>query len=454
MKSKAVLALSLFSIGGAALAQEGLLDPSYGILSSGRVVYGHDVPANNHDSPAGLVVDAQGRAYTVGVASDVNTTVWRATLAKLTPAGILDTGFGGDGKVVSTDVEGSFLATDIGRDSLGQLIVAGSRVFGNLITGDRDFMVCRFNTAGTAIDFAAPTNNHCRVVSFDLGGTNIDQVTSLQMLPDGSMFLVGYAENTNDFSTARIAIVKLTSTGALDLSFSNDGKMEFNYPGGGQAYIYDTDVSADGSLYLGGYVDLAASRAVLAIKINSNGIFDTAFGGDGFQAYHLDLGAQGFRDDTAYAIALMPDNKLLIGGGAQEALGMDAGFLIRVSASGGGFDTGFGNAGRIILGGNGTVKDIAVQSGNRIFYSRERIQAGARRFLIGKFIDDLQDTNFGPGGTIDFGFGYAEANDVPGEIAISDGRVVVLGLVKKSAADGEFGVARLRGDAMFADRFE
>lgn len=94
---------ALLLASGAALSQEGALDPTYGTLGSGRVVYGFDLPANGFDSPAGLVVDAQGRAYTIGLSSEQNNTVWRATLARLTANGGLDNTFGIGGKVVSTD---------------------------------------------------------------------------------------------------------------------------------------------------------------------------------------------------------------------------------------------------------------------------------------------------------------------------------------------------------------
>lgn len=445
---------ALLLASGAALSQEGALDPTYGTLGSGRVVYGFDLPANGFDSPAGLVVDAQGRAYTIGLSSEQNNTVWRATLARLTANGGLDNTFGIGGKVVSTDAEGSFLATDLARDSFGQLLLAGARTFGDFIQGDRDFLVCRFNTAGAAIDFAAPTSNHCRSVAFDLGGNNQDVASIIKTTTDGRMYLIGSARDSADFATTKIAIVKLTDTGALDTSFSGDGKLVLAYPGGNASSIRDADIGPDGSLYLGGSVDISGNLAALAIKLSPTGVLDTSFGGDGFQAYQLDLGAVGFRDDTILAVAARNDGMLMLGGSAENALDDVRGAVLRVSAASASFDSGFGNAGRLILGGNGPVSDLIAQADGMTLYSRDVLSAGARVFRIGRLGETGHDLRFGSGGAVDFDFGLAQDVDVPREMALSAGRVVVMGVVFNSASDGQFGVARLRGDAMFANGFE
>lgn len=448
-----VLTALLFA-SGSTVAQEGALDPTYGTLGSGRVVYGFDLPANGFDNPAGLIVDAQGRAYTIGLSAEQNNTVARATLARLTANGGLDNTFGVGGKVVSTDAEGSFLATDMARDSLGQLLLAGARIFGDFTQGDRDFMVCRFNTGGVAINFAAPTSNHCRTVAFDLGGNNQDVASIIKTTADGRMYLIGSARDSADFATTKIAVVKLTDSGAPDASFSGDGKLVLAYPGGNAASVRDADIGPDGSLYLGGSVDISGNLAALAIKISPSGVLDTTFGGDGFQAYQLDLGAVGFRDDTVLAVAVRTDGKLMLGGSAENALDDVRGFVLRVSATSSNFDIDFGNSGRLFLGANGAVSDLIAQADGMTLYSRDILSAGARVFRIGRLGETGLDLRFGTGGLVDFDFGLAHDVDVPREMALSAGRVVVMGVVFNSASDGQFGVARLRGDAMFADHFE
>jgi len=455
MKGRIRLSLAILLAASAAHAQEGALDPTFGILSSGRVVYGHDVPANLNDTPQALVVDAQGNSYTLGRSLDETGTKWRASVAKLTAAGVLDTGFGGgDGKITTTDIEGSFWATDIARDSIGQLVVAGSRVFGDIALGDRDFLVCRFNTGGTPIDFGPPTNNHCRSIFFDIAGSNRDQLNVLKIAPDGSMYLVGFAESSPGLATASIAVVKLTSTGALDTSFSGDGKALFNLPVSSVFLINDAVVAADGSLYLGGFEELGNDKDALAVKLTPNGALDPAFGGDGFQNYAFDLGAVGFRDDVANAIDLTADGKLLLGGTAQVTADTESGFLLRAFANTASQDIDFGNGSRLLFGGNGPIVDLISQSPTRTLYARSINQSGALRFRVGRATESGNDVAFGAGGVTDINFGFAQATDVPKEIAVSAGRVIVMGSVRRSATDFDFGVARLRGDAMFADRFE
>ncbi len=455
MKSRIQLSLAMLFAAHVANAQEGSPDPSFGILSSSRIVYGHDVPANLNDTPQGLVVDAQGNTYTLGRSLDQTGTKWRGSVAKLTAAGILDTGFGGgDGKITTTDTEGSFWATDIARDSLGQLVVAGSRVFGDIALGDRDFLVCRFNTGGTAIDFAAPTSAHCRSIPFDIGGANRDQLNVIKITPDGSMYLVGFAETSPGLATAAIAVVKLTSTGALDTSFSGDGKAFFNYPFNNVVLINDAVVAADGSLYLGGFVEFGNDKDALAVKLTPNGALDSGFGLNGFQSYTFDLGAVGFRDDVSNAIDLTSDGKLLLGGSAEQAADNESGFLLRAFASNGHQDPSFGNGSRILFGENGPIVDLISQSPTLTLYARAIKQSGATRFRVGRATEGGNHLTFGTGGVTDFGFGFASATDVPKEIALSAGRVIVMGSVQRSATDFDFGVARLRGDAMFANGFE
>ncbi len=440
------------------MAAEGELDTSFGPLGDGRIVFGHDIPANGLDTPMGMTVDAQGRVYTVGLALDGAN--WRATVTRLTAAGTLDTGFGGDGKIASTDTEGSFLAADITRDTLGQLVVAGSRVFGNFTNGDRDFLVCRFNTAGTAVDFGPPTNTHCRTFPFDLGGTNIDQVKLIRTWTDGSMYLVGHSQDSNNVATAKISIVKLTSTGALDNSFNGTGKLSFGHPSGSQAFIHDADVASDGSLYLGGYVSLNGNRDALVVKVRSNGNLDSNFSTDGFKDYPLDLGGSpDLRDDTAYSIALTSDGKFVLGGEAELNLQTNVGFLIRASASTGLNDSSFGEPGSgepgtARVGFERRIVDLLVQADNRILMAITRGSDDFNVVSISRYDTDATDPTFGIGGASSVVFDQMEHNDSAVKMALSNGRVVVLGAVNRENGNGDFGVARLKSDAMFANRFE
>ena len=120
-------------------------------------------------------------------------------------------------------------------------------------------------------------------------------------------------------------------------------------------------------------------------------------------------------------------------------------------ASNAGLDGTFGNAGKLILAGNARVEDLVVQPDSMIIYARSMPQAGARRFRVGRLTN--LGTRFGTGGIIDISFGFADAYDRAKRLVISNGRILVVGSVTNAAND-EIGLARLRGDAMFADGLE
>ena len=104
-------------------------------------------------------------------------------------------------------------------------------------------------------------------------------------------------------------VVRYNTDGSRDLSFGTDGD--------GMEILF-TGVSEDLLVLPDNKMSLCGSGAGLnfqAARLNSNGAPDTSFGVDGVAT--IDLGAT----DTAYAIAVQADGKILLAGDSWQSGG-------------------------------------------------------------------------------------------------------------------------------------
>jgi uncharacterized delta-60 repeat protein len=152
------------------------------------------------------------RLWAVGLsaATVLGTFVTRASVARFTDAGVLDTGFSGDGRLLYTyvttvDTMGVPRARRVVVQSDGKPIIAGS--YASSGQSPPDFAVTRLLPDGD-IDatFHAPGGRI--IVPFDLGSTNEDVATSL-LLP-GRILVAG--EVADDPSLTRIGLLQLQTS--------------------------------------------------------------------------------------------------------------------------------------------------------------------------------------------------------------------------------------------------
>lgn len=212
------------------------------------------------DSISGLVVQSTGEIVAVGNSNG------DFGLVRYTSAGALDTTFDTDGKV-TTDIGTSSADTaySVALQSDGKILVAGSSA-GN-------FALARYNADGS-LDTTFDTDG---VVTTDIGTSSTDAAYKVLVQTDGKI-LVGGSSN-NDF-----ALVRYTTAGALDTTFSTDGKLTLDFavsPATTEDYAYNMALQSDGKIILTGTsasstgtngVDVAIAR------FNTDGSLDTTFG--------------------------------------------------------------------------------------------------------------------------------------------------------------------------------
>lgn len=163
-------------------------------------------------------------------------------------------------------------------DSRGRLIVVGS--YQGAGADGSDFGIVRFKPDGS--DDTSFAGDGGTIVNFGGGQSNDDYALAVAVDADDNIVVAGSAQRGSpgdtDFAIARLR----ASDGALDTSFSSDGKTMVFFDLGPSLRLDQANAVAvrnDGKIVLGGIaLDSAISRTrpVMA-QLNRDGSFDTAF---------------------------------------------------------------------------------------------------------------------------------------------------------------------------------
>ena len=322
--------------------------------------------------------------------------------------GDLDTSFDGNGKKAIT-----FGGIDTARvvlvQSNGRIVVAGGGA------AARSFCVARLRADGR-LDAAFGSGGR-RTIGF--GGDN-ESVHGATLQPDGKIVLVG----DSDF---RVAVARLKPSGALDTTFSGDGKKIFSW--GVISRATAVLVLPNGKLLLAGFSGPEGGNLQVA-RLNANGALDATFGSGGKAA--VDFGG----DDFGLAMARQADGRILVAGRSTTA-----GAVVARLRANGKLDPDFDGDGRVTLPGGGSVSAVFVQPDDKIVVAGNA-NGSAMMTVTRLRPNGSPDTTFDGDGTatIDFGSLADVANDA---VRQPDGRIVVAG---STQADEDVAVARLNPD--------
>jgi len=256
-----------------------------------------------------------------------------------------------------------------------------------------------------------------KVVTDFPGEVGLDAAYGAAIQSDGKLVVAG--EIDLGFGVARY-----NPDGALDPSFSEDGWVTTDLGGSGY-YAQDLVIDAHGRIVAAGVTFAEdTGRDFILFRYLPNGSLDGAFGGDGMVT--TDLGS----DETATAVAIQEDGKIVAAGETGGGLG----FAICRYMSKGAPDEGFGSGGCVVtdFDGTGTAWALVLQEDGKV------LAAGTSgdNFALARFeVDGSPDLTFGTGGKVEDDFlGHAYA------VALqSDSKIVVAG--DEATAD-VFAVAR------------
>ncbi|MFK4624025.1 putative delta-60 repeat protein [Bradyrhizobium diazoefficiens] len=289
------------SFGLQRLNDDGTLDTSFG--SGGTVT----TSFNSALSSAILSVVVDGtKIIAVGTAFyGTQSNYADFALARYLADGSLDPTFGSGG-IVTTDFGSPAgvgeTATSVKVQTDGKIVVGGLSA---LSDNESVFALARYNSDGT-LDSSFGTNGKVQT-AINLSG---DFLSEIQLLPDGKILAAG---STYDGSQFKLALVRYTSSGALDTSFDGDGKVVTDLIDAKSQAATDVVVQPDGKILVGGYtlisdLDPNAFKEFAVARYNANGTLDTTFGDAGVVVTEI-------RDSSvAVSVRLQADGKIVVAG--------------------------------------------------------------------------------------------------------------------------------------------
>lgn len=233
----------------------GVLDLSFGGSGTGFVT--SDLTPGS-DIGQSLAIDGAGNLYLAGYANS------DFAVARYTPSGVLDASFG-TGGLVTTDFGSS---SDIGKgitlDGSGNVIIAGYSDTGSTV----DFALVRYTSAGV-LD-----------TSFGSGGTVLTDISSnFDIAYDVTTDVAGNIVVAGQAFT-NLALVRYTSSGALDPTFGTGGKVVTNLGGNGDQ-ARSVLIDAGGNIVVSGYYQNVAIADFAVARYTSSGSLDSSFGTGG-----------------------------------------------------------------------------------------------------------------------------------------------------------------------------
>jgi uncharacterized delta-60 repeat protein len=357
------------------------------------------------------------------------------------------TSYNGNGKLSFTFGAGTHggdeYATAVALQANGKIVVAGYSDAG----GTEDFAVARITTTGQ-LDNSFSFDGK-RLIDFGAS----ERATAIAIQPDGKIVLAGYVSLLgSDF-----AVVRLTSLGALDNTFSGDGISSFTIgPPFGEDRATGVAIQDDGKIVVVGYTDgsgVGANDFAVA-RLTAAGELDTTFSGNG--RHTIDFGF----DDRATSVAIQRDGKIVIGG--YDDGGLPDFAVARLNSSGTldstfnhtSTPTSFNGNGRLSFtfgsgthGGDEMANALVIQPGGKIILAgwTDANGGGTNNFAIARINPNgTFDKAFSSDGKAVYGFG---GNDAANAVALQrDGNVVVAGFTDATGVGAnDFAVARLIG---------
>lgn len=195
------------------------------------------------------------------------------------------------------------------------------------------------------------------------------------------------------------AILRLTRDGALDPSFGTGGKVFTDFAGSTDT-AYAIALQSDGKIVLAGTsIVSGSSYDFAAARYLPDGTLDPSFSGDGKVTTSL-----GIDIDIARALAILPDGKIVLAGESNRgftATGLDFA-LVRYNPDGS-VDNTWGNGSVITQMKSGSARDVIQGLAVQTIDNETRIIAvgGDGDFAIARYrANGALDTTFGSGGKV------------------------------------------------------
>jgi uncharacterized delta-60 repeat protein len=395
---------------------DGSLDSSFGV---GGVVK-TPVGSGSVDQANAVALQADGKIVVAGQSGS------QFALVRYHPDGILDTSLDGDGKV-TTSIGSVASSNAMAIQSDGRIILAGLS-----FDGGYKFALARYNSDGS-LDVSFDGDGKLTTSVGGLGDFSFD----MALQSDGRIVVVGYA---NTMPNSDVAVVRYNSDGSLDSSFDGDGKV--TTPVGSSVDIaYAVAVDASGKIIVAGRAQGASEGDIALVRYHSNGALDSSFDSDG----KLITAAVG--DDEAHALALQPDGSIVAAG----RLGWGQLAVVRYSTSGN-LDGSFDGDGKAVTGigaTSDTAYAVALQADGKVVVAG---RSGNYDIALARYeLDGTLDVSFDDDGILTTSIGNSDGASA---VALQpDGKIVAAGATDLGG-NIKFAIVRYEPDGTLDNSFD
>ncbi len=259
-----ICASLLLLVPGQALATGGALDQTFS--EDGKVSTPHEIDTDEWAED--VAVQPDGKIVTVGWRQDWDTNTFVVMAARYLEDGTPDPAFGDGDGIVTLPIGPSAAGNAVALLSDQRIAIAG---YVQVNIGDPDAAAFLLTTTGE-LDSSFDEDG-ISVVRF---GGDADFASGIAVDGSDRIVLAGGVDETA--SGAHMAIARLTSEGVPDPTFSSDGKRTIRFPAG-QTRARDVEIQANGRIVLAGR-RLEPGGFALA-RLLPGGALDTSYSSDG-----------------------------------------------------------------------------------------------------------------------------------------------------------------------------
>jgi uncharacterized delta-60 repeat protein len=346
----------------------------------------------NSESFSDVAVDARGRIVAAGQSAMQSST--DSLLVRFRPDGTLDQSFpeAGLDTYDLSGIGGGDLLNGLSL-SRGKIVTAGTRESSN---GGSAFIVARFLANGRIdADFGSAG---VRNVGFPSRvHPSFDNAFAVATGRHGSIVAVGESNPASEES--EIGIARLRRSGALDRTFSKDGRSEVAFRGSSDTRGSDVAFAPGGRIVASATVRFENRARMGVVAWKKNGRLDRSFGKRG-RVLLPSFTSPPFDSASAAAIAVDGKGRIVVGG---TATSLGEGFAVARLLPSGKLDKSFSDDGRQLFGfGSGftvsRLSDLAIQGDGKIVTAGSTTSGGQLYALARLRPNGELDPGFGDGG--------------------------------------------------------
>ena len=377
------------------------------------------------DEAHSVAVQGDGKIVVAGATYDPVAGTQDFALARYTPDGNLDPGFGSGGKV-RTDFGSLEFGYALAIQADGKIIVAGARF--SFTSGGSDFALARYNPDGS-LDSSFGAGG--KVVTDLQNLQRTDYASGLAIQADGKIVAIGSIFAGGPGRNWDFAIARYNSNGSLDTSFGGVGFVTTSFTSEfdvAQAGL----IQPDGKIVVAGVANASSpsTQDFALARYNPDGSLDGSFGVGG-KVETQDPAAAG-----AWGVAIQPDGKLIAAGGIVARYNPD-----------GSLDPSFGANGKVALAGNSVARIVLLQPDRKLVIAGAFSAPASNDFLVARLNPNGSvDTTFGEAGQTRTDF-QSNSDDIVYAAALQPDRRLVAAGYTGIGLDVDFALARYENPA-------